>query len=93
MNEKLFKETQYNINKHNTAASRPDKMYNPTELERLDKRAQQSIQNFEKKKEEINYIKIEIMQIWTWVGKKLILNRVYSIIYNVNGIHYKNKNK
>lgn len=63
--EKKFKYTQWTIEKQNTAANRPDKMYNPKELERLDQRADKNIKDFQDNKEKLDAIKMSIMNHWT----------------------------
>lgn len=64
-NTKKFEFANYTITKQNIAVNKADKMYNPTEIARLDNRATEKIKAYESEREKITCLKTIIMKSWS----------------------------
>ena len=64
-NTKKFEFANYTITKQNIAVNKADKMYNPTEIARLDNRATEKIKAYESEREKMTCLKTIIMKSWS----------------------------
>ena len=64
-NTKKFEFANYTITKQNIAVNKADKMYNPTEIARLDNRATEKIKAYESEREKMISLKTIIMKSWS----------------------------